>query len=90
MPVTRELSAKLPRQLCVVPSRFTRAQLDQVGDVLLARWREWRVESFCTSVDGQAQPYINAEPFRVTAEMAEWADNLPEGLLRLNPALIPA
>jgi hypothetical protein len=88
--VTRRLSPKLPDQLCVVPSRFTRAQLDEIYDLLLAHWREWRLESFSTSADAQAQPFITAEPFRVTAEMAEWADALPEGLLRLRPALSPA
>jgi len=42
--VTRQLSPQLPDQLCVVPSRFTRAQLDKVRDVLLSHWREWRLE----------------------------------------------
>jgi hypothetical protein len=88
--VTRQLSPNLPNQLCVVPSRFTRAQLDEVRNVLLAHWREWRLETSGTSADAQAQPFITAEPFRVTAEMAEWADTLPEGLLRLHPALSPA
>lgn len=88
--VTRQLSPQLPDQLCVVPSRFTRAQLDEVDDILLAHWREWRVESFSTSADAQAQPSITAQPFRVTPEMAEWADSLPAGLLRLRPALSPA
>jgi hypothetical protein len=88
--VTRQLSPHLPHQLCVVPSRFTRAEIDEVCDVLLARSREWRLESFGTGADGQAQPFITAELFRVTAEMAEWADMLPERLLRLRPALRPA
>jgi hypothetical protein len=74
----------------VVPSRFTSAQLNEVRDILLARWREWRIETFGTSADAQAQPVITAKPFRVTAEMADWADSLPAGLLRLNPALAPA
>ncbi|MEV0291417.1 MULTISPECIES: hypothetical protein [unclassified Kribbella] len=89
--VTRQLSPHLPDQLCVVPSRFTRAQLDEVRDVLLSHWREWRLETCGTgSADAQAQPFATAEPFRVTAEMAEWADTLPAGLLRLNPAISPA
>lgn len=89
--VTRQLSPQLPNQLCLVPSRFTRAQLAEVRDVWLAHWREWRLESFGTgSADPHAQPFATAEPFRVTAQMAEWAETLPEGLLRLNPALRPA
>ncbi|MEV0793596.1 hypothetical protein [Kribbella sp. NPDC050459] len=86
----RRLSPKLPNQLCVVPSRFTRAQIDELYDVLHAHWRAWRLESFGTGADAQAQPFVMVEPFRVTAEMAEWADTLPEGLLRLRPAISPA
>jgi hypothetical protein len=86
---TQQLFPQLPHQLCVVPSRFTSAQLDEVRDVLRAHWRQWRLESFGTSADAQAQPYITAQLFRVTADMAEWADTLPAGLLRLNPALRP-
>jgi hypothetical protein len=88
--VTRQLSPKLPNQLCVVPSRFTRDQLKDVLDVLHAHRRKWRVETFGRSADEQAQPFTTAAPLRVTAEMAEWADSLPEGLLRLHPALNPA
>jgi hypothetical protein len=40
--------------------------------------------------DEQAQPFTTAEPLRVTAEMAEWADTLPDRLLRLYPAISPA
>jgi hypothetical protein len=88
---TQQLFPQLPHQHCVVPSRFTSAQLDEVRDVLLAHWREWRLETCGTgSADPQAQPFATAEPFRVTADMAEWADTLPAGLLRLNPALRPA
>jgi hypothetical protein len=87
---TRQLSKYPPDQLCVVPSRFTRAQLDEVRDALRAHGRDWRLEWFGTSSDAQAQPFITAELFRVTAEMAEWADSLPEGLLRLRPSISPA
>jgi len=88
--VIRRLSPKLPDQLCVVPSRFTRAQIDELYDVLHAHWQAWRLESFGTGADAQAQPFVMVEPFRVTAEMAEWADTLPSGLLRLRPAISPA
>ena len=70
--VIRQLSPKLPNQLCVVPSRFTRDQLDEVRDVLHAHWREWRLERFGgLGTDEQAQPFTTAAPFRVNAEMAE-------------------
>lgn len=88
--VTRQMSPHFPDQLCVVPSRFSRAQLDEVRDVLHARWREWRVETFGTGSDLQAQPFITARLFRITPEIADWSDRLPEGLLRLDPALSPA
>ncbi|GAA1579387.1 MULTISPECIES: hypothetical protein [Kribbella] len=89
--VTRQLSRHLPDQLCVVQSRFTRAQLDGVRDVLLARWQEWRLETIGTGhSDAQGQPFATAEPFRVPAAMAEWADTLPEGLLQVSPTIVPA
>lgn len=88
--VARLLSPHFPDQLCVVPSRFSRAQLDELRDVLRTRRREWRLETFGTGSDEQAQPFITAQLFRVTADIADWADTLPEGLLRLCPALSPA
>jgi len=42
---------------------------------------------------GQAiapEPFITAQLFRVTADIADWGDTLPEGLLRFRPALSPA
>ncbi|MET9274765.1 hypothetical protein [Kribbella sp. NPDC003557] len=87
---TRQLSKYLPDQLCLVPSRFTRAQLDEVRDVLRAKWWEWRLESSGTSSDAHAQPFIRTQLFRVTPELAEWADSLPEGLLHLRPSITPA
>lgn len=89
--VTRHLAPQLPNRLCVVPSRFTCEQLTEVRDVLLAGWRDWRLEKLgIGNADERAQPFASAWPFRVTAEMAEWADTLPDELLRLYPALIPA
>lgn len=88
--VTRLLSPKLPGQFCVVASRFTRAHIDEVYDVLHSHWREWRIESFGTGSDAQAQVLIPVSLFRVTADAAEWADTLPEGLVRLEPTLSPA
>jgi hypothetical protein len=89
--VTRRLSPSLPNQLCVVRSRFTRAQLDEIGDVLHDHFQEWRLESFGTgNSDPQGQPFATAEPVRVTPELAAWADSLPEGLLLLDPTITPA
>jgi hypothetical protein len=89
--VTRQLAPQLPNRLCVVPSRFTRDQLSEVQNVLLTHTRDWRLEGFSTGgADKYAQPFADATPFRVTAELAEWADTLPDDLLRLIPALRPA
>jgi hypothetical protein len=89
--VTMQLAPRLPDQLCVVRSRFTRDQLNEVGDILRSHWQDWRLEGFgLGSADEHAQPFATAEPFRVTAEMADWADRLPDGLLRIHPAIRPA
>ncbi len=89
--VTRKLAPQLPNRLCVVESRFTRAQLGNVRNVLTTHWRDWRLEKFAIGgADEQAQPFADAAPFRVTTELAQWADTLPAGLLRLYPLLLPA
>jgi hypothetical protein len=88
--VTAVLLPQLPGQLCVVPSRWTRAQLDAVrahfdrrgGDLALDIWGE--------RTDERGQSSVEVQLLRVTARLADWADTLPEGLLTLVPSLTPA
>jgi hypothetical protein len=73
-----------------LPSRWTRAQLDQVRDQALAHWRDWDIDTVSELRDEQAQPHIEIALTRVVTDAAEWADTVPEGLLVLRPCLIPA
>jgi hypothetical protein len=66
-------------------------QLVEVRNVLVTHSRDWRLERLgIGGTDERAQPFATAWPFRVTAEMADWADTLAEELLRVYPALTPA
>lgn len=85
----RVLRPQLGARLCVVPSRWTRRQLDEVQRWFRDRGRESGVETVGEYVDEQAQASVQVRLLRVTAEVVRWADGLPDGLLRLEQALRP-
>jgi len=89
--VERILGPRLPRRLCVVASRYSADQVRDVVDTFAARSREWRFESWSAGgLDHDGQPYAFAELVRVTDDLADWADTLPDGLLELRPSMTPA
>lgn len=53
------------------------------------RGAEWKLDIWGPHADEHGQPYIRAKLFRVTADLADWADTLPDGLLKVIPALTP-
>jgi hypothetical protein len=81
------LQPQLPGRLCVVPSRWTRAQLDDVMAHLSSHADKrldsdvpgagWKLEAWGQHADEHGQPYIQAHLFRVTAD--------PGGLGRHSP-----
>ena len=75
-----------------MPSLFTAAEVHRAGESLGAHAREWLLEGWTSQpwVNEVGQPCLNAQLFRVTPELAAWADNLPPGLLALYPAIVPA
>lgn len=83
------LRPQLPDRLCVVASRWTRSQLDEVRGYFVGNLREWGVELVSDQVDHRAQPSIRVDLLRVTPALAEWAAALPDGLLELAPYLTP-
>jgi hypothetical protein len=87
--VEAALRPQLPDRLCVVPSRWTRAELDDVISHLRSRWQDWAIDRINQHIDEHAQPSIEGELLRVTAEVADWANTLPGSLLRLVPSLVP-
>lgn len=87
-------SALRPRfdgRLCVVQSRWTRAQVDDVKQVLLEHMRDWRVDAVGSGgMSDAGQPVVNAMLVRVTPAIAEWAETIDDDLLRLEPSIVPA
>jgi hypothetical protein len=87
---TAVLKPQLHNSFCVLPSRWTREELDAVQAHLDAHHDDWHLDTWGPAVDSGGQPYIEADLVRVTAEIATWAARLPDGLLKLVPALVPA
>ena len=88
--VEARLRPQLGDRLCVVPSRWTKAQLDQAFDYLRARFTQWGIYQAGPRVDEGGQPSIRATLVRVTPEIAQWANDHPPGLLSLEPWLAPS
>lgn len=86
--VEAQLRPQLGPLLCVVPSKWTRAELHAVRDHLHEHHEEWDLYEWgfgSTTDDGQAQ--ITARLTRMLPEIAAWADMLPSGILDLKPWL---
>jgi len=87
---TAVLNRQLPNRFCVVPSRWTQQELDAVQAHLDTHHDHWHLNSWGPAADSNGQTYIQADLIRVTAEIAAWTASLPDGLLKLVPALMPA
>jgi hypothetical protein len=82
--VEAQLRPQLGPLLCVVPSKWTRAELEAVRARLHAHHEEWNLYMWGygpTTDEGQAQ--ITARLTRMLVEVAAWADSLPAGILDL-------
>jgi hypothetical protein len=88
--VEARLRPQLADCLCVVPSRWTRAELDSVRSHLHDRHNEWHVYQWGQSSTQDGQACITVSLTRVLPEIAAWAASLPDGLLVLEPWLLPA
>ncbi|HZC52334.1 MAG TPA: hypothetical protein VE441_07545 [Mycobacterium sp.] len=87
--VEARLRPQLGDRLCVVPSRWTRAQLDQAREHLTAMADRWGIYQLGPHCDEQAQATMTATLVRVTDEIADWVVTQPGGLVSLDPRLIP-
>lgn len=76
-------------RLCVVPSRWTRRQIDDVIGRLRAERREWMIYILGESTAEDGQALITVELTRVLPALASWARALPEGFMSLRPWLTP-
>jgi hypothetical protein len=87
--VEARLRPQLGGSLCVVPSRWTKAQLDTVGDYLHHQWEPWGLYELGLRITDDGQPHLGARLVRVLPEIAAWAATLPDGILLLEPWLMP-
>ncbi len=76
-------------RLCVVHSRWSTRELQEVTDVLLAGWHHWAISMISRPVDGTAQSWVDTEVLRVLPDLARWAARLPDGILEIRPTLTP-
>ena len=88
--VEARLRPQLGQLLCVIPSKWTKAELEAVGAHLLAHHDDWNLYAWgdMSAEDGQAR--ITARLTRILPEIATWAASLPAGILGLEPWLTHA
>jgi hypothetical protein len=85
--VEARLRPQLGASLCVVPSRWTKDQLDAVRGHLGQRWQQWNLLQLGPRHGEDGQPRIAASLARVLPEIAAWATSLPPGIVALEPWL---
>jgi hypothetical protein len=61
--VEARLRPQLGESLCIVPSRWTKAQLDTVGDYLHYQWELWRLYGLGLHNTDDGQPHMAARSF---------------------------
>jgi hypothetical protein len=83
------LRPQLFDRLCIVPSRWTRTQLDAAHEHLRAMWDRWGIYQSGPKCDDQAQATMTAALMRVTNEIDDWVATQPDGLVALEPCLAP-
>lgn len=85
-----EFRSRYGNSLCVVPSRWSKQQLETVRGVLHDHWGDWSLSSWAVEADDRVQSTVEVSLLRVPPDMAAWAAGLPEGILRINAALTRA
>jgi hypothetical protein len=88
--VEGRLRPQLGPRLCVVPSRWTKREIDVVHGHLRDRWADWNIYHLAVETLEDAQARVTAKLTRVLPEIAAWAASLPPGILKLDSWLLPA
>ena len=88
--VEARLRPQLGKSLCVVPSRWTKDQLDGVRNHLHQRRQHWNLVQFGPQHAEDGQAHVAALLVRVLPEIADWTASLPAGIVALEPWLNPA
>jgi hypothetical protein len=87
--VEAALRPLLGQGLCVVHTRWSRAELAAVRAHVEARFDEWTIQSVRESVDNTGQALVCVNLGRVTPDVAAWAGGIPHGMLLLDASLMP-
>lgn len=87
--VEAALRPRLDGRLCVVPSRYSRAQVDAVRDELVRRMDRALIWSVGESSDEQGQPVVSVELARMQPDLAAWLAEQPDGLVHVEVWLAP-
>lgn len=87
--VEARLRPQLGELLCVMTSRWTKAELEAVRAYLHAYHEEWNLYEWGPSNSEDGQTCMAAKLTRVLPQIAVWAASLPDGILSLDPWLIP-
>lgn len=87
--VEARLRPQLLDRLCVTPSRWTREQLDTAQRHVTSMAERWQVYEWGRHYDSQAQATMTAAVVRVTDEIGRWTASQPEGLVAVEPWLMP-
>ena len=87
--VEARLRPQLGELLCVVASRRTKAELEAVRAYLHDHHEEWNLYQWGPVNTQDGQTCMAAKLTRVLRQIAVWAASLPDGILSLDPWLIP-
>ena len=85
--VEARLRPQLGRSLCVVPSLWTKDQLDGVRHHLDQHSGRWNLLQLGPQHGEDGQPHIAARLVRVLPQIAVWVASLPSGIVALEPWL---
>ena len=81
---------RLGARVCVVHSRWSKAELDAVTSTPLQHWVDWAIEFIGHPVDEHFQSSVDVTLLAVTPALASWAESLPADILTVQPTLTPA
>lgn len=85
--VEARLRPQLGQLLCVVPSKWTKAEFEAVRARLRAHFEGWNLYYLASGTAEDGQAHITARLTRMLPEVAAWAANLPAGILDIEPWL---
>ena len=87
--VRAQLQSRFGPRLCVIESRWTKAQVRDAATHLCTNMDRWQIYQTGETVTEDGQTLVQAHTVRVIPEMIDWARLLPDGLVNIIPWLAP-